>query len=275
MRHITLIAALFGVLALGLGLGLSPRTLDAAADEKSTPPVEERKGQAPPADLANQVAVLEKQIAELRQQRKSAARGAIHAGKRADLTRKSVRASCGSYKDYQDDLDALRAFHNRLEMTTTEIRAHQDTFAKIHGGAPAGYLELTVRGEPKHIFVLKIRDLAGADLGTVTVNEWSEPMLTRVLVRTQAAPNVPKELCMVAQPTRFDDGVLKALKACNAAGYKTVTFTGYVYSGEDSSKPNENSDPPGFKWYDEEAKTTADLIEEIEPTPKRFWAFSF
>jgi len=255
--------ALCALYALGLALG--ERTRHAAAEEKPTPPVAQPKDAAPPPDLAEQVAELEKKIAELRKQRKSMAGGAVLAAERFTLLREAP--GCG-VREYQDELDTLHAFHRRVEVFTTELRSLEDRFVAFQRVSPAGYLELTVRGAPKNLFVLKMRDATGAELGLTTVSGWSEPVLTRVLLRMQAAPGMPKELRLVAQPTILDRGVVPALKACGAAGYKTVTFTGFVPSREDSPKPNE-SGPPRFKWYDEEAMNPAELANEIENVPKR------
>ncbi len=66
-------------------------------------------------------------------------------------------------------------------------------------------------------------------------------------------------------------GPAAALKACDAAGYKTVTFTGYVVAGGFTAEltPDQTGDQPGYNWYDKKKKT-AELVKEIEEGMRRF-----
>lgn len=250
--------ALLAACALS-AFGLNARTPTATAEDKRP---------SAPVDPARQAAKLEEQIAELRKQRKSMAWDAIRAAERLNILRWSP--GCGAVREVQDEVDTLYELHRLVETITDVIRADEDTFAKLYGVPPTGYLELIVRNSPDRVVVLKMRDAAGTKLGTTTVSGWSEPMLTRVLLLMQAAPGMPKELRLVAQPTIIDKGVIPVLKACAAAGYKTVVFTGWVTTDDDSVKPGENPETAGFKWYDEEARNPAELAKEIETAPKRF-----
>ena len=92
-------------------------------------------------------------------------------------------------------------------------------------------------------------------------------MLAIFLARTKADPLAPRELRVLASPsTALGMGSIEALKACDAAGYTKVKFTGYVIAGgyTPELKADQKGDVPGYKHYDNVERTPTSLIQEIE-----------
>jgi hypothetical protein len=67
---------------------------------------------------------------------------------------------------------------------------------------------------------------------------------------------------VVVDSKKMSDGVSTALKACEAAGYKTVKFTGPVLQG--------GGDQSEYKHYKAAEKNPAKLLKEIEDSLRRW-----
>lgn len=261
MFRLTRAATIISILcvALALGTGSLPVTHTHAAPLPLTP--------VPTAERAEQVKVLEAKIAQLRKERALTAWVALKVRERKRALEQPT--VCHVPAVAHDELRTqLNKFQSRVQDATNEIRAHQHRFAKLYGAPPVGSVELAVRDSGhEYQFVLTERDSAGTEIGIVTIRNVNGPMLSKVLTRMRADPTAPKRLDVVADPsTSFTCGPRKALEACAVAGYKTVTFTGYVTSAERTSdaQPDEQGSAPGFKWYEEAEKNPATLAKEIE-----------
>jgi RNA polymerase sigma factor (sigma-70 family) len=138
----------------------------------------------------------------------------------------------------------------------------------------AGYLELIVRGTaPRFEFALREFDANGKEIGTAVFDMNNAPMLARVLARTKADATAPTELrVLAAPPTALGGGPHAALKACDAAGYKTVKFTGYVVAGgfAPELKIDDTGEQPGYKSFNGAERKVTDLIKEIEDGMRSF-----
>ena len=73
-------------------------------------------------------------------------------------------------------------------------------------------------------------------------------------------------------PTAQGIGQQAALKACDAAGYKTVKFTGYIMAGgfARNLKPDDRGEVPGYRYYDN-AETTAERLDKEIELGRRTW----
>ena len=176
-------------------------------------------------------------------------------------------------------MESLARFQKSVDATAAEVKALKDKLAKLKGAivkTDAGYLEVTISGKAgEYEFELKETDLTGKELGTVVVRDTTANavMLAKLLTRAKADPTAPKELRMVAQPqTSHGLGSHAALRACDAAGYKTVKFTGYVIAGgfTPELKPDQKGDVLGYTRYEGAEKKPAELITEIEEGMRRF-----
>lgn len=132
---------------------------------------------------------------------------------------------------------------------------------------PAGYLELIVRGTaPRSEFALREFDAQGKEVGTAVFDQ-NGAMLAKVLARTRADTTAPTELRILASPpTALGGGTWTALKACDAAGYKTVKFTGYIVAGgfAQELKIADKGVRPGYTWYDGVERKIGELMKEVE-----------
>ena len=77
---------------------------------------------------------------------------------------------------------------------------------------------------------------------------------------------------VAAPPTAQGISQQAALKACDAAGYKTVKFTGYIMAGGFTRNLNQNEkgEVPGYRHYDNAERTAESLDKEIE-LGRRTW----
>ncbi len=267
--------ALCAVFALGTGVGLSTRTehTGAAAQEKAAPPGATPKAAAP--DPATEIAALEKEIAALEAEQKASALGVEAATKRVDLLK---RQSEPRDPDIQEVELVLRRFQDNLASATAKLKVKRERLAKLKGTAmktDTGYIDLTISGKAgASEFVLYEHPYADPYrrdkrlppvYGPVTTRD--PEMLKRLLTRAKADPTGPQEVRVTAEPqTALGVGPSVALKACDAAGYKTVTFTGYVFGGGFAVelKPDQTGDVRGYKRYDAVEVKPAELVKEIE-----------
>jgi len=180
-------------------------------------------------------------------------------------------------KETQKRLADLKQYQHDVEEATKKLKSAQAMLSKLNVEAlklTRGYLELTISGKAgEYVFELKETDATGKELGTVRALGADAALLTRLLARTKADPAGPTELRVIAQPqTALGNGPLTALKSCNAAGYKNIKFTGYVYSGGLARElgPNQKGHAAGYTRYDKAEKNPAELVKEIEDGLRRW-----
>jgi hypothetical protein len=153
---------------------------------------------------------------------------------------------------------------SRIEATLEELkRVRERSEAERH----AGFVELTLHGKDRNFeFAIKETDATGKEIGTAVVRE--PKMLTKLLTRIKNDPTAPKQLRVVADPSLSLNGHFTVgLKACETAGFKTVTFTGYMPKQVlriPALKSDHKGDAPGYKRYDAVERDTASLIKEVE-----------
>jgi hypothetical protein len=234
-------------------------------EEKSPAPQAET---APSVDFAAKITTLEKQTAELRKERAQAAWNALAVTQRLDFLRRISQHFCGDFREeFRELQDALRRSYSRVEQSRITLCSCQAEFAKLHGASDEGMLILTVHGKwDSGAITLRERPANESELGAVIVED-SLPLLTKLLSRTKADPTAPKRLHVVVMPEApFGGNARTVLKACAAAGYKAITFTGYVVSDKFSTdlQPDEYGNAPGFKWYEEVEKNPTELLKEID-----------
>ena len=139
-----------------------------------------------------------------------------------------------------------------------------------------GYFELVIRGTAADYgFALREFDAQGKEVGTIGFAESMKnpAMLAKVLARTKADPTAPAEMRVLASPpTALGGGPHAALKACDAAGYKTVKFTGYVVGGgfAPELKIDDRGVKPGYIWFDGVERKPTELMKEIEDGMRSF-----
>ena len=263
--------------ALGVGVGLGTRTdhTGAAAQEKAPEPRPKTAAPAP----ATEIAALEKEIAALEAEQKASALGVEAATKRVDLLK---RQSEPRDPDIQEVELVLRRFQDNLASATAKLKVKRERLAKLKGTAmktDTGYIELTIGGKAGE-FEFVIREVPPNDpkefglqrvYGPVTTRD--PEMLKRLLTRAKADPTGPQEVRVTADPqTTSGSGPVAALKACAAAGYKTVKYTGYVFGGGFATplKDDQTGEVRGYKRYDAVEVKPAELVKEIEEGMKRF-----
>jgi len=210
------------------------------------------------ADLAKQLAELDKQIVELQVERY--------------LLQQERRGNAAEAAE-------LDAKIKEIETKNEELVQKRRLMAKIMRVFPesnTGHLELIVRGSAtKYEFALQETDGNGKEVGTVVVDGTASggTMLAKLLARTKADPLVPKELRVVASPsTALSGGPIAALSACDAAGYAKVKFTGYIFAGGFSIplKADQKGEVPGYNHYDNSERKPASLIQEIQEGMRTF-----
>jgi hypothetical protein len=137
---------------------------------------------------------------------------------------------------------------------------------------PKAHVELTLHGKARNFeFAIKEADAAGKEIGTAVVRE--PAMLARLLTRIKNDPAAPRQLRVVADPSIATNGYFAVgLKACQTAGFKTVTFTGYMPQNNvlPELKPDQKGEAPGFKRYDAAECDTASLIKDFETWMRTF-----
>ncbi|HEY1191998.1 MAG TPA: sigma-70 family RNA polymerase sigma factor [Gemmata sp.] len=97
-------------------------------------------------------------------------------------------------------------------------------------------------------------------------------MIAKLITRAKADPNGPRNVLVGVEPqTVLGAGAQKVLDACDAAGYKTVTFTGYVFGGGFAVplKPDQAGEVRGYKRYDQVEVKPKQLAEEIKEGLRR------
>ncbi|QJW94264.1 hypothetical protein FTUN_1784 [Frigoriglobus tundricola] len=228
------------------------------------------------AKRAKQIANLEEDVRKLEQKYTSAHDGFRAAQKRYELTKNVLGANP---KEVLDDQIIVARFRDELEAAETQLKGARDRLAKLKGiavQAPAECIELTVGGQAGE-FEFVIRevpvDQTVTKRGTGPVTTRDPVMLAKLLARAKSDPNGPQQVVIIAQPqTSFTTGPGAALKACGAAGYKTVTFTGYVFGGGEAVqlKLDQKGEVPGYKRYDAAEVKPADLLKEIQDGMRRF-----
>jgi hypothetical protein len=138
----------------------------------------------------------------------------------------------------------------------------------------AGRIEVVIRGSAaQYEFVFREFDASGTEVGTAVFHRSGAALLAKVLARTKADPSAPTELRVLASPpTALGGGPHAALNACDAAGYKTVKFTGYVVGGgfTQELKIDDTGEKPGYKRYDGTERKVTELMKEIEDGMRTF-----
>lgn len=179
-------------------------------------------------------------------------------------------------KRIAEQLFSLRGQEARTRSELEILVAKRAELAKMAADRPAAgaYVELTVGGPVDFTtegpavrveFTLKETDAAGKEIGTVLIRE--PEMLRKLLARLKKDATAPKELRVVVQPqTANGVGPLVAFKACDAAGFTSVKFTGHIVTGllPFPIKPDHKGAAAGFKWYDGSERSPASLIKEYE-----------
>jgi hypothetical protein len=192
---------------------------------------------------------------------------------------KDPRFSRADPKEAQKNLAALQQAKRDAEEVGKKLKTAKDTLATLKLEAAKqsrGYLDLTISGKTdEYVLELKETDASDKVVGTVTLRDTSADagMLTRLLLRTKADPNSPLQVRIVAQPqTALGYGPRAALKACKAAGYKTVKFTGYVYTGGFARElgPDWKGRAAGYTRYDAADRKPDELLKEIEEGLKKW-----
>lgn len=140
------------------------------------------------------------------------------------------------------------------------------------GARTGAYLELKIYAKgDRYEYSLSETDAGGKSFGTAILRE--QAMLQKLLARTHADPTAPKELRVVAEPNSKLAGYLVPVcKACDAAGYQSIKFTGYIFGGGImlELKPEQKGEAPGYKHYQGAEKSPSELIKEIEEGMRRY-----
>lgn len=167
-------------------------------------------------------------------------------------------------KQIRDILEAAKALQAKRE----ELEKH----SSASGPGPGAYLELKIYAKgDRYEYSLSETDAGGKPFGTAILRE--QAMLQKLLARAKADPTAPKELRVTVDPPASLTGFpVAALTACDAAGYKTVKFTGYVFGGGYATplKPDQKGEVGGYKRYQDAEKKPAELIKEIEEGMRRY-----
>ena len=166
------------------------------------------------------------------------------------------------------EAQALIAYRQRI----AERFAAQGEFSKRHNTPTTSYVELRISGNTNEP-VFTVREMAAVDpqggarrlCGPVTTRD--PEMLAKLLARAKNDPTGPQHVVIIAQSeTVRGRGPASTLKACDAAGYKTVKYDGYVFQGGMTAplKPDQKGAVSGYKYYDVTEVKSADLLKEIE-----------
>jgi RNA polymerase sigma factor (sigma-70 family) len=180
--------------------------------------------------------------------------------KRVDKLEDELAETRKAFQLKQEEFDARqRERQVKIDAVLAEL--------KVIRGKSVGYLELTLHGKAREFeFTLRETDAAGKDIGTVVVRE--PAMLTKLLSRAKNDPAAPKQLRVIADPSIGGTNgyqFLFGLKACESAGFNTITFTGYVpQSFLQELKSDQKGEAPGYKRYDAVERDTATLIKQFE-----------
>lgn len=142
----------------------------------------------------------------------------------------------------------------------------------LNANQAGGYLVLTVSGKVgEPLYAIREMPAGGkALLGPVFVTH--PDMLAKLLTRAKADATGPQLARVVAEPQMaLGLGPASALKACDAAGYKTVTFTGYVPLRRSATElqASAKGNVPDYVWHDAKEKKAAELLKEIEDGLKK------
>jgi hypothetical protein len=208
------------------------------------------KAAATPDDIARTVTDLKKELAHLDNERQE-----------IETLREQVALKSLILEKRRKELSALL---ESLQLQRKEIK-------------PGAYLELKIFTKRdgdllKVEFSLTETDANGQPIGTVTFRE--QAMLQKLLRRAHNDPTAPKELRVTTQPaTALTGWPTTALKACVAAGYKTVKYTGYVCVGAGYMPPldpDQKGNAIGYKHYEGAEKNPVELIKEIEEGQRRY-----
>lgn len=198
----------------------------------------------------------------------------------AEAYLKKLRDTNADAKDQSTAAIAVSEAQIALRATTKELDELKVKLMGLKRKADnTGYIELTITGTAgKFGYILyevppddgKQRGLV-RKFGPVTTGD--SEMLAKLLTRAKADPTAPKVIRVIAQPqTAVGVGPSTALKACAAAGFEQVTFTGYVVAGgfTPELKPDAKGNVPGYIWYDAKERKPAELAKEIEEGLRRF-----
>jgi hypothetical protein len=219
------------------------------------------KSDEPKTDLER----IEQRLEDLRERWKTVEAEAMKLKADADIAAKQFEMLAEERKAIDELVTKLMAQRNALLGKKPAVAAKA-----------AGYLELTVRGTAgQYEFALRELDAAGKEVVALVVKDatLNGAMLARVLARTKADPTAPAEMRVIAAPpTAQGIGQQAALKACDAAGYKTVKFTGYIMAGgfTRNLKQDDRGEVPGYRYYDNAEKMAESLDKEIE-LGRRTW----
>jgi RNA polymerase sigma factor (sigma-70 family) len=212
------------------------------------------------AKYEESVARAHAEVAELEARLAAVTAARDRAGKLAGPPPAAPQPAANTVEELDAQIKDLAARLQRIDTSQAELRANRDALVakreelvkkKPAAAKPAGgYVLLSFGGDAK-AFEITLSE-AGADgkvIGTATVK--GEALLAKLLARTRADPAAPAELRVGPALPGVD--ALPVLRACAAAGYKTVTFTGFAAA----------------KWYEAAERTTADLIKEIEAVRRK------
>jgi RNA polymerase sigma factor (sigma-70 family) len=178
------------------------------------------------------------------------------------------------YADLTDKADNIARQKVKIQQAMDELRKKREELGKQPAAtaSAAGYMELTVHGKQGWFeYSIKETDANGKEVGSVIIRE--PEMLLRVLTRTKNDPTAPKELRLIVDPSRALTGYPTiALKACDASGFQTIRFTGYIPQGNFLAElpHDQKGEAKGYKRYDNTEVTAASLIKQIEDW-RRTW----
>jgi RNA polymerase sigma factor (sigma-70 family) len=155
----------------------------------------------------------------------------------------------------------------RRKKVWEETKKLETTLKELAPAARAGaYLELTAHGKQSGFeYSITETDASGKVIGRVITHE--PEMLAKLLARTKNDTTAPKELRVVIDPSLAITGhPTIVFKACDAAGYKTIKFTGYIPYGNflQELKSEQRGEVPGHTRYDNAECVPANLLKNIE-----------
>jgi RNA polymerase sigma factor (sigma-70 family) len=173
-----------------------------------------------------------------------------------------------------------RALDNEIVALQAELEVLEAARAKRAkppaAAKPRGHLELRITSAaPSNLIGLREFDAQGNEVLWLTLMDPTQngEKLARLLSRTKADPAGPAEIRVVVDPrVSLGWAPVAALKACDAAGYKTVKFTGYIPAGGFTRelKPDEKGDVPGYTRHDNVERTAESLVKEFEEGRRRY-----
>jgi RNA polymerase sigma factor (sigma-70 family) len=196
-----------------------------------------------------------------------------------EATLQHLRITNADAKDQSNAAIAVSEAQIALRATAAELEVLKVQIVLLNRkAANTGYIELTITGTAgKFSFTLyEVLTDDGKQRGTVRkfgpVTTTDADMLTKLLTRARADATAPKVLRVIAEPpTALGVGPHSALKACAAAGYDAVTFTGYVPLGGYLAElpPNPKGNVPGYFFYDSKEVKPAEVAKDIEEGLRR------